>query len=116
MRVPVIALAGLLSAFVATQAAADAPRSVVALLGPSLGHLMAQNDICGWNLGARIEATYKAGFTRIGLTAEQQAGVWDRARWAQKGMLSSPDAAKARMKAEMCTPEIRARIEQDLAD
>ncbi|MEJ0020515.1 MAG: hypothetical protein WDN25_28990 [Acetobacteraceae bacterium] len=116
MRIATIALAGLLPVLAATPASAEAPRSVVALLGPSLGHLLAQSDLCGWNLQPKIETTYKASFHKIGLTAAQQTAVWDQAKLRRQGMLSAPDDAKARMKAEMCSPAIRTQIDHDLAN
>lgn len=116
MRRRVIALAGLLPCLAAGPAAADVPQSIVALLGPSLGHLMAQNDLCGWKLDTKIEGTYKASFQTIGLTQAQQTTVWEKAGFARQGMMSTPAAAQDRMKSEMCTPAIKARIEQDLAN
>ena len=116
MRIRTLCLIGLLPMLAAMPAAAEAPRSIVMLLGPSLGHLMAQSDLCAWNLGATIETVYKSAFQKIGLTAQQQGAVWEQARREQQGMLSAPDVAKARMKAEMCAPAIKARIEQDLAN
>lgn len=75
MRSAAVAFA-VLAAFVAgIPARAEVPISVAALLGPSVGYLLAQSDLCEWGLAERIEKTYQAGFKTIGMTAEQQASA-----------------------------------------
>lgn len=116
MRFVMIATAAMLSLLAAAPAEADAPNSIIFLLGPSVGYLLGQSDLSQWGLTAKIEKTYKAGFQAIGMTAAQQAAAWKDAKARQNGLASMPLAAKERMKADTCTPAFRARIEQNLND
>jgi hypothetical protein len=116
MRFATIAAGVLLPALAAVPAGAEAPNSITSLLGPSVGYLLGQSDLCQWDLTNKIEKTYKASFQAIGMTAAQQTAAWARAKIRQNGLISMPAEAKERMKAETCTPAFRARIEQDLHD
>jgi hypothetical protein len=98
------------------QAWAAVPNSVVALLGPSLGGLLGQDDLCGWGLAGRIETTYRNDFKSIGLTDAQAAAVWAEAHGRQAEMAKIPADGQARMKAEMCTAAGRQQFERKLAD
>ena len=85
-------------------------------LGPPIDYRLAQSDLCHWELTERIQATYRNGFKEMGMTAAQQAAVWDQAMTRQRDLGNLPVEAKARMKADTCTPAFRARVEHDLAD
>jgi hypothetical protein len=115
MRYAII-LTVLSSALAAVPARADAPNSVVSLLGPSVGYLLGQSDLCEWGLNDRIEQTYKASFQAIGMSAAQQAAAWEQAKARRAGLAGMPAEGKARMKADTCTPAFRARIEQEIKD
>lgn len=117
MRFAVIAAAAaLFPVLVARPAGAEVPNSVTALLGPQVGYLLAQSDLCEWNLTDKIEKTYRNGFKTIGMTAAQQADVWSQAAARRTAMAGLPEQAKTRMKADTCTPASRARVDHDLAD
>jgi hypothetical protein len=115
MRFAVIALTGLLPVLAATPTEA-APNSVAVLLGPSIGYLLAQSDLCQWDISAKIKKTYEASFKAIGMTDAQQAAAWRQAADRQKELTSLPDATKTKMKAGTCTPGIRQQVERDLTD
>ena len=115
MRFVVIALAGLLPVLAATPTEA-APNSVAVLLGPSVGYLLSQSDLCQWDISAKIRKTYEASFKAIGMTDAQQAAAWAQAVDRQKALANLPDATKAKMKADTCTAEQRDRVEHDLTD
>jgi hypothetical protein len=93
---------------------ADAPHSIVSLLGPSVGYLLGQSDLCQWGLTQTIEDTYKASFKAIGMSAVQQDAAWEHAKARRAGLNGMAAEAQARMKADTCTPSFRARFEQDL--
>lgn len=116
MRFAAIAAAALFPALAATSARAEVPNSVAALLGPGVGYLLAQSDLCQWGLADKIEQTYRDSFKTIGLTAAQQTGVWAQAEARRKAMAGLPAEAKTRMKADTCTPASRTRVDNDLAD
>ncbi len=116
MRFPAIAVVVLLPALAAAPARAEVPNSVAALLGPSVGYLLAQSDLCEWGLAPQIEQTYRKDFQTIGMTAAQQASTWSQAGARRKALAALPAETKAHMKAETCTPASRARVEHDLAD
>lgn len=116
MRFVMIAAVISLSALTAVRAEAEVPNSITFLLGPSVGYLLGQSDLCQWGLTEKIEKTYTAGFQAIGMTAVQQAAAWREARARQNGLDTMPAKAKERMKAATCTPAFRARIEQSLTD
>jgi len=115
MRYIIIFIA-MLSALAAVPAKADVPNSVVSLLGPSVGYLLGQSDLCEWGLNDKIEQTYKASFQAIGMSAAQQTAAWDMAKARRAGLAGMPADGKARMKADTCTPAFRARFEQDMKD
>ncbi len=115
MRFAVIALAGALPMLAATPTEA-APNSVAVLLGPSIGYLLAQSDLCKWDISAKIKQTYDASFKAIGMTDAQQAAAWAKAAERQKVLAGLNNAAKAKMKADTCTPAKRQQVEHDLTD
>jgi hypothetical protein len=116
MRYAIITVGTILSTLAAVPAKADAPNSVVSLLGPSVGYLLGQSDLCQWDLTDKIEKTYKASFLAIGMSAAQQTAAWDMAKTRRTGLADMPADGKARMKADTCTPAFRARFEKDLTD
>ena len=115
MKFAAIAVAVLL-ALVAIPSRAEVPNSVAALLGPGVGYLLSQSDLCQWDLTAKIEKTYQDGFKAIGMTAAQQASAWSQAAASRKDLADLPAEAKTRMKADTCTPASRARVEKDITD
>ncbi|HEY3910846.1 MAG TPA: hypothetical protein VGM07_13270 [Stellaceae bacterium] len=116
MRFAIVATAVLLPALAASPARAEVPNSVAALLGPSVGYLLAQSDLCQWGLTGKIEQIYRADFRTIGMTAAQQASTWSQAATRREALTALPAAAKMHMKADTCTPASRARVEHDLGD
>ncbi len=76
----------ILSALAAAPAKADAPNSIVSLLGPAVGYLLGQSDLCEWGLNDKIEQTYKASFQAIGMSAAQQASAWEKAKARRAGL------------------------------
>lgn len=114
MRLAILTLT--LSLIAAVPARADAPHSIVSVVGPSVGYLLGQSDLCEWGMSDKIESTYKASFQAIGMSAAQQAAAWDQAKARRAGIAGMPAEGKARMKADTCTPAFRARIEQELKD
>jgi hypothetical protein len=65
---------------------------------------------------AKIQTTYQHAFKTLGMTDAQQAAAWDQAKARQADLAKLPAEAKARMKADTCTPAAKARLEHDLAD
>lgn len=116
MRLAAIALAVLPTLVAAIPSRAEVPNSVAALLGPSVGYLLAQSDLCEWGLTAKIEKTYQDGFKTIGMTAEQQATAWSQAAAHRKTLNDLPAEAKMHMMAETCTPASREQLEKNLAN
>jgi hypothetical protein len=100
----------------APSAEARVPNQIVTLLGPSVGYLLSQSDLCQWGLADKIKTTYRDGFKTIGMTAAQQSTAWEQAAEAQKRMVNLPADAKDRMKADTCSPAARGRVEHDLGD
>jgi hypothetical protein len=92
------------------------PNPVTALLGPRLGYVLAQSDLCGWNLADRITATYQADFKATGLTPAQETAVWNDAAASRKALTGLAPAARTRMKAGICTPAARAELERSLTE
>ena len=106
----------LLAGLTVSAAGAAVPNSIASLLGPSIGYLQAQSDLCGWNLNDRIRATYQKDFAQIGMTDAQQAAAWQQAQARETKLTSLPPKAKAGMKAGICTAPARAEVDQQLAD
>ena len=116
MKNTIITASIVLCAFAAEPAKADAPNSIVSALGPSVGYLLGQSDLCEWGLSDRIEKTYKASFQAIGMSPLQQSSAWDMAKVRRAGLADMGPEGRARMKADTCTPAFRARFEKDLTD
>lgn len=116
MRILAPAVGALLAGLTISAAGAAVPGSIVALIGPSVGFLMGQSDLCEWGLNDKICATYKKDFGQIGMTDEQQAAAWRDAEARQTKLTSLPETAKDGMKAGICTSAARAELEQQLAD
>ena len=116
MRLLTAVLGGLLFAAGTTAVKAEVPKPIVALLGPSIGYLLSQSDLCQWGLTDKIRATYRNGFTAIGMTEAQQSAAWAQAAEAQRRMADLPADAKERMKADTCTAVARERVEHELGD
>jgi hypothetical protein len=116
MRFLKAAVGVLLAGLTVSASGAAVPNSIASLLGPSIGYLMAQSDLCGWNLNDRIRATYQKDFAQIGMTDAQQAAAWRQAETRQAKLTGLPPKAKADMKAGLCTSAARAELERQLAD
>jgi hypothetical protein len=116
MRSSAIAIICLFAMATATTTHAAVPNPVVPLLGRSVGYLLSQSELCQWGLTEKIKQTYQDAFKAIGMTAPQQATAWEQAMATQKRMVDIPNDAKARMKADTCTPASRADVERDLTD
>jgi hypothetical protein len=111
-----VVIGGLPVSPAAGRADAAVPDSITALLGPSLGYLLAQSDLCGWKLNDRIDATYQSDFPKIGMTKAQQEAVRQAAKAREAKRTALPDKATAGMKAGICTSDMRAQVEHDLGE
>jgi hypothetical protein len=116
MRFVSVVVGGLLVALAVARADAAVPNSITALLGPSIGYLLGQSDLCGWNLNDRIHTTYRNAFQQLGMTEAQKTAVWSDAKARETRLSALPQQAKAGMKANICTSSSRAQLEQDLAE
>jgi hypothetical protein len=116
MRFFAPAVGALLAGLTVSAAGAAVPNSIASLLGPSIGYLMAQSDLCGWSLNDKIRAIYQKDLAQIGMTDAQQAAAWQQAQARQAKLTSLSPKAKAGMKAGICTSAARAEVEQQLAD
>jgi hypothetical protein len=59
MRFLAPAIGCLLAGLAVSAAGAAVPNPIASLLGPSIGYLQAQSELCGWNLKDKIRATYQ---------------------------------------------------------
>jgi hypothetical protein len=116
MRFLAPAIGCLLAGLAVSSSAAAVPNSIASLLGPSIGYLQAQSELCGWNLNDRIRATYQKDFAQIGLTEAQQSAAWQQAQAREAKLTSLPPEAKDGMRAGICTSDARAELERQLAD
>jgi hypothetical protein len=116
MRFHAPAVGALLAGLTVSAAGAAVPNSITSLLGPSIGYLMGQSDLCGWNLNDRIRATFKKDLAQIGMTDAQLAAVWRQAEARETKLTGLPPKAKDGMKAGICTSAARAELEQQLSD
>ena len=114
MKIFTVAVVGLLPMLALAPAEAAVPGPVLALLGPGIGYMLNQSDLCQWNMGAQIKTTYQNAFNEMGLTEAEQANVWQDAVRRQKALANLPADAAAGMKSGTCTAASRARLESDL--
>ena len=116
MRFLALASGCLLAGLSVSAAGAAVPNSIASLLGPSIGYLHAQSELCGWNLNDRIRATYQKDFAQIGMTDAERSAAWQQAQARETNLTSLPPKAKDGMKAGIRTPAARAELERQLAD
>ena len=116
MRFLAPAIGCLLAGLAVSAAGAAVPNPIASLLGPSIGYLQAQSELCGWNLKDKIRATYQKDFAQIGMTDAQQSAAWEQAQARETKLTSLPPDAKDGMKAGVCTSAARAELERQLAD
>lgn len=109
------AAVSLLSMLSLAPAEAAVPPPVIALLGPGIGYMLNQSDLCQWNMSALIKTTYQNAFSQMGLTEAEQATVWQDAAARQKALANLPADAKSGMKWGTCTEASRARLLSQLA-
>jgi hypothetical protein len=116
MRFLAPAIGCLLAGLAVSAAGAAVPNPIASLLGPSIGYLQAQSELCGWNLKAKIRATYQKDFAQIGMTDAQQSAAWEQAQARETKLTSLPPEAKDGMKVGICTSAARVELERQLAD
>src|SRR4051794_35811049 len=95
---------------------AAVPKSIAVLLGPSVGYLLSQSDLCEWGLNAKIEKTYSQAFRSVGMTQAQRRAAWEQAQEKQREPPKLPPEAKPRMKTDPCRPDSRARLERIISE
>jgi hypothetical protein len=115
MRFVASAVGALLAGLTISAAGAAVPDSIASLLGPSVGYLLGQSDLCGWNMNDKIRATYQKDFAQLGMTDAQQAAAWQQAQARETKLTSLPTQAQDGMKAGICTSAARAELEKQLA-
>lgn len=116
MRRRTILLAALL-AFAATPGArAAVPDRITTLLGPSVGYLLSQDELCRWSMGERIRKAYDESFVALGMTQAQRSQAWNQATATQQRLAAVPAEARDRMRADTCTSAARERVEGELRD
>ena len=116
MRIVAFAVGAVLAGLSVSAARAEAPNAIAALLGPSVGFMMAQSEICGWDLKDKIHAAYQKGFAKIGMTDAQESAAWEQAAAREAKLMSLPEKAKDSMKGAVCTSAARADLEKEIAD
>ncbi len=94
MRIAAIAFAVLPSSSPRRRPAARCPTQSRQWLGPSVGYLLAQSDLCEWGLTTKIEEAYQHGFKIIGRIAEQQSNAWSQAAARRKALTNLSAEAK----------------------
>jgi hypothetical protein len=116
MHCRAVVLTSLLVLSATSGARAAVPDRIVGLLGPAVGYLLSQSDLCQWGMSDRIRKAYDGAFTAIGMTEAQRMAAWDQASATQGRLGDVPGEAKDRMRTETCTGAARERVEHDLRD
>lgn len=116
MRRLSLVIVGLMTVFAAHNADAAAPRSIAVLLGPSVGYLLAESKICGWNLEDKIRQTYERDFVAIGMTNAQRGEAWAKATTQEARLTNLPGTAMTPMKARICSLSDHAALRYDIGE
>jgi hypothetical protein len=111
-----VVLTSLLLLSATSGASAAVPNRIVGLLGPAVGYMLSQSDLCKWGMSDRIRRAYDDAFTALGMTQAQRVATWDQALATQQRLADVPGAAKDRMRAETCTDAAHERVERELQD
>jgi hypothetical protein len=114
MRQLLLATAGFMAVFVTHPGDAATPRSIAVLLGPSVGYLLAESKICGWNLESQIQQTYERDFAVIGMTKAQTDEAWAKAAAHEAKLMGLPEKAMTPMKAQICSSSDHAALLYDI--
>ena len=98
----------------------DLPAQEGVLQGQAVEHVGRQ-EAHGQTVSGTIGVDHRSGQLDRGIeveagTAAQQAAAWDASKVRRAGIAGMPAEGQARMKADTCTPEFRARFERDIQD
>ncbi|MEH2508943.1 hypothetical protein V1291_000297 [Nitrobacteraceae bacterium AZCC 1564] len=97
---------------VAQPNADESKDGTIEVVTAALGEVLALGDLCGWDFAAKVDKLYQNGKKTLNLTAAQEKAIRTEvaaARNATFGHLSAD--GQARVRADVCKDEQRARLE-----
>lgn len=97
-------------------ARADDDDGLVEVMSAAVGEALALGDLCEWNFAPRVERLYQDGAKKLQMSSSQQRDLRGKvaaARQSTFGHLSA--TGQARMRADLCKPEERERLEGIIA-
>ncbi len=81
-------------------------------MAAAVGEVLAMDDLCRWDLKAKIDQKLTAAAIKLRLNASQQQRLRDRIDAERELVFGNVSAAgRERMRGDICQPEARARIE-----
>lgn len=114
-----LALIVLLTASVIGVSAAHADEdtdAAIETISSTVGEVLALGDLCEWNFAAKIDKLLQDGAKALQLSSAQQKEVRSRITTARQQTFGRFSATgQARMRADLCKPEERARLEAMIA-
>lgn len=90
--------------------------AAIEVMAPAVGEVLALGDLCGWDFSAKTEKLFRDGAKALQLTAAQQKDFRTKVTAARRATFGKFSAAgQARMRADVCKPEERERLEAIIA-
>lgn len=90
--------------------------AAIEVMAPAVGEVLALGDLCGWDFSPRTEKLFRDGAKALQLTAAQQMDFRTKVTAARRATFGKFSAAgQARMRADVCKPKERERLEAIIA-
>lgn len=90
--------------------------AAIEIASSAIGEVLALGDLCEWNFAARVDRLIQDGAKALRLSPAQQKDVRARIATARQQTFGRFSATgQARMRADVCKPEERTRLEALIA-
>lgn len=90
--------------------------AAIDILASAAGEVLALGDLCQWDFAARIEKLQQSADKALRLTPAQQKDLHGRVTAVRRNTFGRFSAAgQARLRADVCTPEERIRLDGMIA-
>lgn len=94
----------------------DDDDAAIDVLASAAGEVLALGDLCQWDFAARIEKLHQNAAKALRLTPAQQKDLHSRVTAVRRNTFGRFSAAgQARLRADVCTPEERIRLDGMIA-
>lgn len=102
----------MLVALIPQSHADESEDGAIEVMTAAAGEVLALGDLCGWDFAAKVDKLYRDGKKALNLTAAQEKVIRGKVADARSGTFGHLSAdGQARVRADVCKDEQRARLE-----